>query len=146
MRTYAAMERRSASPKGHWYTEATAKPSARQIADIRSHPHRRPIARPFWQSDPEPRARRMSGAMMLLSSGQPRRPSKTEFNGIGGLRTHIRIVPTPSGTFLPANFGPWLVLPPKPGPLLRGAPRTDEDKRQSARALARHGLARDIVI
>jgi hypothetical protein len=30
--------------------------------------------------------------------------SKTEFNGIGGLRTHIGIVPM-CGTFLPDDFG-----------------------------------------
>src|SRR5258706_6168797 len=35
--------------------------------------------------------------------------------GISDLRTHIRIVPTPSGTFLRANFGPRLVLPPSRG-------------------------------
>jgi hypothetical protein len=36
--------------------------------------------------------------------------------GIGGLRTHIRIVPI-CGTFLPVNFGPSL-LPPELGPFL----------------------------
>jgi hypothetical protein len=83
--------------------------------------------------------------MMLLSGGHLRWPSKTEFNGDQRLANAHQNRAGPLRHFSPCKLRP-LACPPKPGALLHGAPRTNEDKRQSARALARHGLAGDIVI